>query len=93
VVLIICYTQIDNGMIEGKHLIIIFPYYLIMESKNKIKPNWFITSKNENLEKFCRICGGSMEKVLHTPKNKPPIYHCVRCNTYSREYHFGISDL
>ena len=80
-------------MIKNKHLIITFHYYLIMETKNKLKPNWFITSENEKLEKFCRICGGTMEEVLHTPKNKPPIYHCVRCNTYSREYHFGILDL
>jgi len=64
-----------------------------MESKNRIKPNWFITSEKEELEKYCPICGGTMQKVLHTPKNRPPIYHCLRCNKYSRKYHFGILDL
>ena len=91
--MIIAHTHIDSLMIKNKHLIITFHYYLIMETKNRLKPNWFITSENEKLEKFCRICGGTMKEVLHTPKNKPPIYHCVRCNTYSREYHFGILDL
>ena len=64
-----------------------------MEAKTRIKPNWFITSEKKEHEKFCPICGGKMERVLHTPKNKPPIYHCLRCNQYSREYHFGILDL
>jgi hypothetical protein len=64
-----------------------------MEAKTRIKPNWFITSEKKEHEKFCSICGGRMEKVLHTPKNKPPIYHCLRCNRYSHEYHFGFLDL
>ena len=64
-----------------------------MESKNRIKPNWFITSEEEESKNYCSICGTEMERVLHTPKNKPPIYHCLRCNNYSREYHFGFSDI
>lgn len=64
-----------------------------MEAKKRIKPNWFITSEKKEHEEPCPICCGRMEKVSHTPKNKPPIYHCLRCNHYSRKYHFGILDL
>ena len=64
-----------------------------MESKNRIKPNWFLASEKDESKIYCSICGAEMEKVLHTPKNKPTIYHCLRCNTYSHEYHFGILDL
>ncbi|MFW9929009.1 MAG: hypothetical protein ACFFD1_06435 [Candidatus Thorarchaeota archaeon] len=64
-----------------------------METKKRIKPNWFITSEKEEAQKFCSVCGGTMEKVLHTPKNKPPIYYCERCNRYSRKYYFSILDL
>lgn len=64
-----------------------------MESKNRIKPNWFITSEQEESKIYCSICGAEMEKVLHTPKNKPAIYHCLRCNSYSHQNYFGFSDL
>jgi len=64
-----------------------------MESKIRIKPNWYITSEKEDSKTYCSICGAEMEQILHTPKGKPPIYHCVRCNNYSRGYHFGFSDL
>jgi len=64
-----------------------------MESKNRIKPNWYLTSEQDESKIYCSICGAEMEKVLHTPKNKPPIYHCVRCDQYSPRYHFGILDL
>jgi len=64
-----------------------------METKSRIKPNWFLTSEKENLNISCPMCGGPMEKVLHTPKSKPPIYHCLRCNNYSYDYRFGLLDL
>jgi predicted RNA-binding Zn-ribbon protein involved in translation (DUF1610 family) len=64
-----------------------------MESKNRIKLNWFITSDKKETSRYCPECGGLMEKVLHTPKKKPPIYQCLKCNKYSQDYHFDISDL
>ncbi len=64
-----------------------------MESKSRIKPNWFITSEKEIPKKYCPDCGELMEKVLNTPKSKPPIYKCLKCNKISQKYYFGISDL
>ena len=64
-----------------------------MESKTRLKPNWFLTSERENELKNCPTCGGVMEKVPHTPKNKPSLYQCLICGKVSPDYYFGILDL
>ena len=64
-----------------------------MESTSRIKPNWFITFEKESSTKMCPDCGEQMNKVLHTPKNKPNIYQCSKCGEISPDYYFGFSDL
>jgi predicted RNA-binding Zn-ribbon protein involved in translation (DUF1610 family) len=64
-----------------------------MESKSRIKPNWFITREEESSTKICPDCGEIMNKVLHTPKNKPVLYQCSKCGKISPGYYFGLSDL
>ena len=64
-----------------------------MESKTRLKPNWYITSGIESDTKYCPACGGVMERIPHTPKNKPSLYRCLECYKISPEYYFGFSDL
>ena len=66
-------------------------YY--MESTHRLKPNIFITQYQEDSEIYCPTCRFTMEKVLHTPKDKKPIYHCPNCNNFLPEQGFGLADL
>ena len=64
-----------------------------MESVHRIKPNIFITQHQKDSIEYCPTCGYTMEKVLHTPKEKGPIYHCPKCNKFVPEQGFGLADL
>ena len=64
-----------------------------MEAKHRLKPNIFIAQHQNNSQIYCPACGHIMEQVLHTPKNKKPIYLCPSCNTFIPEQIFGLLDL
>jgi len=64
-----------------------------METKLRLKPNFFIAPPQDDSSIYCPDCGYAMEKILHTPKDKKPIYQCSRCNTFIPEQIYGLSDL
>ena len=64
-----------------------------METKIRLKPNFFIATHQDDSSVYCRACGYVMEKIPHTPKDKEPIYQCPRCNSFIPEQTYGLSDL
>jgi len=64
-----------------------------METKYKLKPSIFTAPHQNNSTMYCPDCGYIMDKILHTPKDKKPIYQYPKCNTILPELSFGISDL
>ena len=64
-----------------------------MESKFRLKPNYYLTPHRRDTSVYCPACGQIMELIPHTPKNKKPIYQCPRCNTIIPRQFFKLSDL
>lgn len=64
-----------------------------METKLRLKPSIFIATHRKNSSIYCPACGYIMEQILHTPKDREPIYQCPRCNTFIPEQIYGLSDL
>jgi len=67
--------------------------YFYMETKHRLKPNFFIAPHQDDSSINCRDCGHTMEKIPHTPIDKKPIYQCPRCNSIIPEQIYGLSDL
>ena len=64
-----------------------------METKHRLKPNYFLTPHRRDTSVYCPVCGHSMEPVLHTPKNEKFIYQCPLCKTIIPKQIFRLSDL
>jgi len=64
-----------------------------METKHRIKPNFFLTPHRRDNSVYCPNCGHTMELILHTPKNEKQIFQCPLCNTFVPKQFFKLSDL
>ncbi|MHA1669056.1 MAG: hypothetical protein ACTSV5_00605 [Promethearchaeota archaeon] len=64
-----------------------------METKHRLKPSIFTAPHQKVSSIYCPNCGYIMEKILHTPKDKKPIYQCPRCNIIVPEQAYGLADL
>ncbi|MBY8980990.1 MAG: hypothetical protein KGD72_11415 [Candidatus Lokiarchaeota archaeon] len=63
-----------------------------MEVKHRLKPHFFITPHRRDTSVYCPACGQIMEKILHTPKNRRPVYLCPSCNTITPKQVFTFLD-
>jgi predicted RNA-binding Zn-ribbon protein involved in translation (DUF1610 family) len=68
-------------------------FYYYMETKHRLKPNFFLTPHRKDFSTYCPACGHIMELIHHTPKNEKQVYQCPICNTITPKQIFRLSDL
>ncbi|MHA1349752.1 MAG: hypothetical protein ACTSPZ_02820 [Promethearchaeota archaeon] len=68
-------------------------YYYYVETKYRLRPNFFIAPYRKDTSVYCPACGHTMDLIPHTPKKKKPIFQCPRCNTVIPRQFFRLSDL